>query len=162
MIFKVMSRRNASKYTYSTECVFDCIIISITDVGSFPNHFNKENKYVKAILPLQFDDVDYGQDNCITSEDARMIVDFVSRWSNKVNLVIIHCEAGISRSAGVCAALMKIFNGNDFEIFDNPRYAPNMSCYRSVLESYFGSYNSEEAEEKFWHNISVTKEHEGW
>lgn len=157
-----MNKRNACKYTYSPECIFDCIIISITDVGSSPNYFNKENKYVKAILPLQFDDVDYGQDNCITSEDARMIIDFVSKWINKVDLIIVHCEAGISRSAGVCSALMKIFNGSDFEIFDNPRYAPNMTCYRAVLESYFGSYNSKEAEEKFLHNISVTKEYEGW
>lgn len=162
MIFKVMSRRNACKYTYSPECMFDCIIVSITDVGSSPNYFNKENKHVKAILSLQFDDVDYGQVNCITSEDARMIVDFVSKWSNKVNLVIVHCEAGISRSAGVCAALMKIFNGDDFEIFDNSRYAPNMTCYRAVLESYFRFYNSEEAEEKFRHNINVAKEYEGW
>ena len=84
MIFKVMSRRNACKYTYSPECMFDCVIISITDVGSSPNYFNKENKHVKAILPLQFDDVDYGQENCITSEYARMILDFVSKWSNKV------------------------------------------------------------------------------
>ena len=157
-----MSRRNASKYTYSPECVFDCIIISITDAGSSPNYFNKENKHIKAILPLQFDDVDYGQKNCITSEDARMIVDFVLKWINKVNWVIVHCEAGISRSAGVCAALMKIFNGDDFEIFDNPRYAPNMTCYRAIFESYFRFYNSEEAEEKFRHNINIAKEYEGW
>lgn len=139
-----MSRRNASKYTYSPECIFDCVIISITNVGSSPNYFNKGNEHVKDILPLQFDDVDYGQKNCITSEDARMIIDFVSKWINKVNLVIVHCEAGVSRSAGVCAALMKIFNGSDFEIFNNPRYIPNMSCYRVVLEFYFKSYNSKE------------------
>lgn len=144
-----MSRRNAGKYTFSPGYIFDCIIVSITDVGSSPNYFNKGNEHVKAILPLQFDDVDYGQKNCITSEDARMIINFVSKWINKVNLVIVHCEAGVSRSAGVCAALMKIFNGSDFEIFNNPRYIPNMSCYRAVLGSYFGSYNSEEAEEKF-------------
>ena len=157
MIFKVMSRRNASKYTFSPECIFDCIIVSITDVGSSPNNFNEENKYVKAILPLQFDDVDYGQKNCITSEDARMIIDFVSKWINKVNLVIVHCEAGISRSAGVCAALMKIFNGNDFEIFDNLRYAPNMTCYREVLNEYFGKFNENEAKEKYQHNINIWK-----
>ena len=157
-----MSRRNAIKYTYSPECVFDCIIISITDVGSSPNHFNKENKYIKDILPLQFDDVDYGQKNCITYEDARMIIDFVSKWTNKVNLVIVHCEAGISRSAGVCAGLMKIYNGDDFEIFDNPRYCPNMSCYRTILETYFGNYNDKDAEEKFRHNVDITRKYEGW
>jgi protein-tyrosine phosphatase len=140
-----MSRRDASKYTFSSECIFDCIIVSITDAGSSSNNFNEENNYVKAILPLQFDDVDYGQKNCITSEDARMIIDFVLKWINKVNLVIVHCEAGVSRSAGVCAALMKIFNGSDFEIFNKPRYIPNMSCYRAILESYFKSYNSKEA-----------------
>ena len=161
MQFRVMNRRDAKRYTFSPNCVFDCIIVSITDVGSIPNTFNYTNPHIKGVCALQFDDVDFGEPYCITREDAEKILEFVSQRIDKVDLVIVHCEAGVSRSAGVCAALMKIFTGDDWEIFNKPRYCPNMSCYRSVLEAAFGSYDEKDANEKLRYNIAVWREANG-
>lgn len=134
MKFSVMSRKEAKRTSFNQD-IEDCIIISITDVDASENHFSK-NAHIKGILRLSFDDVDFGR-NCITKEDGRRILGFVREYLYSVDRIIVHCEAGISRSAGVCAALMKIINGSDMEIFNNPRFCPNMSCYRTVLETYY-------------------------
>lgn len=137
MQFKIMSRTKARRFTYAPECCFDCIIISITDPGSDPNRFCSYNSCIKGILRLEFDDVDSPEPLCITEKDADLILDFVEKYKDVADLVIVHCEAGISRSAGVAAALMKIYNHDDWEVFDNPRYCPNMTCYRTVLMQYY-------------------------
>ena len=76
-------------------------------------------------------------DNQITSaispDDAKKIVAFVKSWINHIELIIVHCEAGMSRSSGVCAALMLWINGDDTPIFGNAFFRPNMLCYRTVL-----------------------------
>ena len=156
MKFEVMSRTNAKKMSCIND-IDDCIIISITDAGSEPNHFN-DNSHIKAILNVQFNDVEFGDSKCITYEQANNILKFVNDNINNVSKIIVHCEAGISRSAGVCAALMKIINDNDSPIFENPRFCPNMSCYRAIMEAYFGSYDEEVADEKIKYNIDIWKE----
>ena len=72
----------------------------------------------------------------ISEEDAKNIVSFVKKWYNKVDTIIVHCNAGISRSSGVCAAIMKGMTGDDSQIFDNPKYVPNTTCYKVVLEEF--------------------------
>ena len=56
---------------------------------------------------------------------------------------------------------MHIINGNDNPIFDNPKFCPNMTCYRTVMESYYGSYNQKEADDKISHNIRIWREANG-
>jgi predicted protein tyrosine phosphatase len=162
MLFIVMNRRIASKITFNYSGDSDFAIISITDVNSEENVFDENNNHLVGICRVKFDDVDFGDKNCITSDDAKKILSFVDSKVGKVSFIIVQCEAGISRSAGVCAGLMKIYNGDDFEIFDNPKYCPNMSCYRTILETYFGSYNEEEANNKFLHNVEIAREYEDW
>ena len=66
--------------------------------------------------------------------DAVKVVDFVNMWKDRVGCIVIHCEAGISRSAGVCSALMVWLNGNDMEIYNNHYYHPNRLCRSLILE----------------------------
>ena len=132
----VMNRKDAVRYSYSPQNE-DSVVISIGDVESvyhdsiFPSIYNK----IRSVLPLKFDDVDGGK-NCITKEDAQMIKSFIERHKDK--LIIVHCDGGVSRSAGIAAALMKYYNGDDTPIFDNPKYYPNMLCYRTMLNKLMG------------------------
>ena len=158
MQFEVMSRRDAVKYT-KREHKESSIIISISDsYDFFPNFDNRHDNGVKSILNLSFDDVqeltgeskrylkkDEGiifdnltgvSYNLISKDDATKIVNFVLAWKDKVDKIIVHCNAGISRSSGVCAAIMKALTGSDKEIFNNPRYYPNTTCYKKVLEEF--------------------------
>ena len=88
------------------------------------------------ILPLCFADADrpgtdvYGRDagiqDLMSDKDAERIVEFLTRHPNVD--VIVHCDAGISRSSGVAAAILKYLTGDDSSIFDNARLHPNMWC----------------------------------
>ncbi len=149
---QIMSKSNAQKLSYKPD-IEDCIVISITDVEDTINKFHNNPK-IKSILRLQFDDVDKGKLNCMTEDDANKIINFVDRYINSVDTIIVHCGAGVSRSAGVAAALMLILNGSDKDVFNNGKYRPNMTCYRLVLESYFGKYGESIPEEKA-HNIAA-------
>lgn len=135
---EVMNRQQARKFTYASHD-FSTIIISITDVESLPNSFNHDSKNgVVAICPVKFDDVNRGGENCITREDAMKIAKFVMRHVNLktcVDHILVHCEAGQSRSAGVAAAILKFYTGNDMQIYGNPKYTPNSTCYSMVLEA---------------------------
>lgn len=159
MQFEIMNRSKAKRYSYKTD-IEPCVIVSITDVNSPYNSF-AANPNILGVCHLKFEDVDFGEPDCITPEDGKKIIEFINAYVDKVNKIVVHCEAGISRSAGVCAALMQIINGNDFEVFNNPRYCPNMSCYRTVLEAYYGSYDKEAADEKIAHNIRIWRVKEG-
>ena len=136
MKYVVMNRTNAKRYSFESH-MDKSIIISITDVDKDKVRFqhNPVNKIV-AVKHLMFDDVEQGEMNCITDEDAVTIVNFVEYWKNKCDLIIVQCEAGQSRSAGVCAAIMKAFEGDDWQIFNNPKYVPNMTCYWKVLNVF--------------------------
>ena len=159
MKLQVMSKAAARKYSFN-ENIEDCVIVSINNVSEPANQFNP-NPHIKGVCTLFFNDVEGDERDCMTREDADKIIAFINQYVDKVNHIVVHCEAGISRSAGTCAALMMILNGNDFEIFDNPKYSPNMHCYRLVLESYFGYYDKQAADEKYRHNIAVWRKAEG-
>ena len=155
MKYIVMSKKEAKNYTYKSH-EDRSIIISISDSTDYSLNLKitKQNN-IKSVLYLHFDDIDNinGYEikkdegfvvdihNCcyelISDEDAEKIVNFVNRHKDSVDTIIVHCRAGISRSSGVCAAIMKYLEGNDSAIFDNPRYHPNMRCYRTVLNKFY-------------------------
>ena len=133
--FTVMSRSAAKKFSYGN-IPEKTVIISITDVGSEDNRFNRQSNLVD-VCRVKFDDVEKGEPNCITKNDAQKIMDFMKRYEDIPN-VVVHCEAGVSRSAGCCAALMYVYNGSDMDIFSNARFCPNMTVYRTVLNTFMG------------------------
>lgn len=122
------------------------IVISIRDPDK--EKIFKEDEpipHVCAILQLPFwDEIDdeYG---CISEMQAEEIAHFVRTHIPFVSNIVVNCEGGISRSAGVAAAISKYFNGEDNQFFDyfHYRYVPNTTCHKRVLEAL---YNSEQRE----------------
>ena len=117
----------------SSDLITDCIIISIhsADVNE-PNI--AANEHIKNVLFLCFDDVLKGEKNFIDQPQAELINRFVDEYTS-LPLCIVSCDAGISRSAGVAAALSLIHNDSDEEIFSDPKFCPNMDVYRAILNS---------------------------
>ena len=132
MKFIVLPKEDAVKFS-SKKQDNRFVIISIGNVGDDEVVF-EENSKLMAVLPLNFNDID-GGDGSISAEQAQSVVSFVKEWENSVGLIVIHCSAGVSRSAGVCAALMLWLHGDDSPIFDNAFYKPNMRCYRTMLNA---------------------------
>jgi predicted protein tyrosine phosphatase len=131
---RVMSREEAKRFSYSVQQ--NCAIISISGVYAEDNKFAK-NPFIKGILRLRFDDVEVASVDYtpISITDAEAIVAFVEKVKDKIDMLVVHCYAGVSRSAGVAAALMAYYNGDDMPIFQNGKYSPNMLCYRTMLKA---------------------------
>lgn len=116
--------------------IYDANIISITSTGQKANIVNNG-----PTLFLFFDDV---EDNeiygfiPIQKDDVVAIVKFVNENKDNDKYFIISCDAGISRSAGIAAAISKFLNNDDSEFFNNKRFCPNMTCYRMVLNGLMG------------------------
>lgn len=128
----VLNRTRAIKYSYQPqEKTFG--IISISELADSVPNFHSSSQ-LKGLLKLQFDDVDQNKDGyyAMTEQDAQKIATFVKQCSSHFDILVVHCLAGRSRSAGVAAAIAKWKFGDDSEFFRN--YTPNMHCYRLVLE----------------------------
>lgn len=132
----VMSRKQANYYSYDNKNV-KTAMISITDPGSSDNNIKIDDCNVAFLLRCKFADVSDTKDNGITKEQAKQIATFVKKHYGNVEQIIVHCEAGISRSAGVAAAILKYFTNDDSQIFDSYKYRPNTLCYRNVLEALY-------------------------
>ena len=135
----VKSRRQAREESYFTRNqIGRKAIISISTPGDNYNTFCRENNSIKKVLYLQFHDIGMRDKEGIpiNDKDVEEIVEFV-HWCERARIeeIWVHCDAGVSRSSGVAAALMKYFNGDDSPIFDNPQYVPNSGCYFKVLKA---------------------------
>lgn len=132
----IFNRAKAHKYSYKPHS-HSSIIISICDTIREPCSFlrNPMNK-IKGILRLSFDDIDREIPGlvAISDDDAKKIAEFVGRYIDKVDRIIVHCEAGVSRSAGCAAAIIQHYYG-DTGILNNSDYSPNPLVYRKVLEA---------------------------
>jgi len=137
LVIEVMSREKARKFSFSSYNK-KIAVISISDCDkSSPNLNNNPKNGIAFQCKLHFDDVESGKENCITKKDAEKIIAFVNDIKDKTNLLIVHCEAGISRSAGVASAIMKFLYNDDTPIFNSPMFCPNMTCYRKVLNAFY-------------------------
>lgn len=132
MKIEIMSRQEAIQKSYVINK--DCVIISISDINSERPIF-AANHNIKNVLTLFFDDEE-GSIKGMDKNQARSVANFINKWKDKVSLIIVHCGAGISRSAGVAAAIGKYLNGDDTFVFNNHKYVPNRNCYRKVLNAF--------------------------
>lgn len=73
----------------------------------------------------------------ISIADAVQIKDFVIQELAKgITHLVVHCDAGVSRSAGVAAAILRATGLDECEILDNPSYFINARCYAYVLIAF--------------------------
>ena len=114
------------------------VVISITssrdDVARL-----RSNVMCRGVLRLSFPDAEatsplYPEATLFSREQAEEIWVFVHQHLLDVRRIIVHCDAGLSRSPAVGAALARVLNGDDAEFFGG-RYRPNMRVYRTLLET---------------------------
>ncbi len=111
------------------------VAISITDPGSEPAKLLEKNRL--SVLRLQFHDLDQpvlGSGDLFTPTMARRIIAFVIEWATHVDLLLAHCEAGISRSAAVAAFVSKALFHEDGEYFT--RAIPNRLVFGTLMKEW--------------------------
>ncbi len=64
--------------------------------------------------------------------EAKDIASFVSQKINEGKDIICQCDYGISRSAGLAAAILERYAHKGLEVFTDYRYTPNLFVYNKV------------------------------
>ncbi|MCK9459731.1 MAG: hypothetical protein M0R80_08840 [Proteobacteria bacterium] len=141
----VLPKSAASNFTYDKP--WACI-----SIGCEPGDWPKINKCQQVdLLQIAFADLDrplnqeestdYAESHkshklnpiLFTPEHAQQIWDFVEKNWDKVELLMVHCLAGASRSPAVAAAIALKKYENDNLYFQ--LYCPNRLVYRTLLET---------------------------
>jgi 8-oxo-dGTP diphosphatase len=138
--FHVLSRREVSVF----RSIHPYILISITNpAGIYAPLTDCKNR--KGLLQMQFSDISPGENGEVyldqilfDSNHAKRIVQFVNGFPDDV-MIVVNCEAGMSRSAGVAAALAKFYNGTDQEFYERRR--PNSTVYSTLLQTIMDPQN---------------------
>jgi len=111
-------------------------IISITDcdVEKEPNFI--QNQFLMGVLRLKFDDIENYEPGLIrfNSAIAVKILKFVEELKDDIDILVVHCLAGVSRSAGVAAAIDDLYIQSDKRWFMIKR--PNAHVYRTIINAY--------------------------
>jgi hypothetical protein len=121
----------------------DFILISVTNPGwkfvEVP-----ESEHCRGVLQLRFQDTSRKRPDKLyfKRKQALLIKRFVEK--NNVPIVISQCDHGISRSAGVAAALARV-NGLDVEwFFSQAGLIPNMFVFDRLLGVYHVKISDDE------------------
>lgn len=97
----------------------------------------KEGGNCLAALNIEFSDctpaLRIPGDSLMSKEDAQKIHDFIENLTKDVNLLIIHCQYGQSRSVAVAAAIFLVKFGKKLYEIDN---IANKYVYYQILETY--------------------------
>ncbi|MFI5340708.1 MAG: hypothetical protein ACHQ7N_12830 [Candidatus Methylomirabilales bacterium] len=112
------------------------VMVSITDPGSRPAALH--DPACVAVLRLEFHDLDElpgfgGAFVLFTPEMAAQVAAFVEQWRDDVSRIVVHCEAGISRSCAVASALALYFTGDDTR--ERQSGCPNALVYKLMTEA---------------------------
>lgn len=140
------SKKEISEYIHSIIIKF--ILISITgpevEGGKF---IDLKSEYMVDRLFLRISDTKRigwkkTEDSCYCDEEmVKKIYDFCKKYENEVDYLIVQCDSGISRSAGLAAALSKYYNNDDKVFFHSLRYIPNMDVYNPILKYFMEQKN---------------------
>ena len=124
----------------------DTLFLEVTDVNSqLKKDLLEEVNYDEKELFSKYKTL---KKHFFSPSHAKEICDFLEKYKD-IKIILVNCEAGVSRSAGLSKALEEYFNretvkkyGNKF---DNPnRYLPNDLFYK---------FTKQELEERFGQNV---------
>jgi predicted protein tyrosine phosphatase len=128
---------NEAMYKSIKQTTMRHILISIADDEKrkvdLKNVHN--NPYCKGIITQYFEDIEKPEEGYIlfSENHAEGILEITNTFVNVVDVLLIHCTAGVSRSVGVAAALSKLLNRTDDKYFKG---CPNFHVYTTLLKYY--------------------------
>lgn len=144
-------------------------IVSISSTDRNVPQF--DDKLAQRVLKLKFDDVlgrnDYKDAVPMSKEQAEEIVSFVSdiEGMDEPLPIIVHCDGGVSRSAGVASALLDLFGGFGIDgrsVWLDGKFMPNEWCYAQVMEAGGKPVTEEQLRSLVMDNISAINHRYDW
>lgn len=142
---QIMSKDEVTLFS-TKDLTEDYIIISINDTEYFTGI--SLNPHIKDVLTLWFDDIYLKEHELknlklMKKHQAYAIKTFINYHKDKVNNIIVHCTAGISRSGAVGCILARYLNGDDNYLLTTGRYIPNKHVYKLMCEVFRLEYSEE-------------------
>ena len=126
--FEVRSARNAE--FFRSDRPWAAIQISHRD--DFPVLYG-ENRV--GLLRLVFEDTEEAETpESFNPTLATELLDFVEQMWDKVDVFLVHCQVGLSRSPAVAAALCRIYYNHDGRWFES--IFPNRLVYQLLIETH--------------------------
>jgi len=125
----------------------DMLIVSINNVKDTSSYFEKEHENVKImhfgdyseemITLLNYSKEKEKENGVFNNEMAKELYEFIKRNKDK-NLAVLHCAAGISRSAGVGTFIQDLYGTQSFQDFKrkNPQIQPNLHVLNLLRKMY--------------------------
>ena len=94
-----------------------------------------EHSNIIDVLTLKFNDIDrdYPDYPAPKQEDFKGLKEFINLNKSRVDRIIVHCHAGISRSSACASAICKYLNIKDSFIWDSAKYHPNPLVFKLSL-----------------------------
>ena len=138
--------KDMSWYDDTIDMITDTAIVSICNTDKSMIHWfaDKHNN----VLNLDFDDVLFTDEEAgifaLNDEQAKILVDFFEEHKDVQNF-IVHCEAGISRSAAVAVCFVDFLHMNgkkDITLHKNYAFSPNPLVER-LLHREFVNRNTD-------------------
>lgn len=138
--------KDMSWYDDTIDMITDTAIVSICNTDRSMIHWfaDKHNN----VLNLDFDDVLFTDEEAgifaLNDEQAKILVDFFEEHKDVQNF-IVHCEAGISRSAAVAVCFVDFLHMNgkkDITLHKNYAFSPNTLVER-LLHREFVNRNAD-------------------
>jgi hypothetical protein len=139
-------------------------IISITTPED-PEAAIPENPRTQSLLRLVFDDLDRWVDPKHLKRDpvlfsrklARGILGYLERLPEEVEVLVCHCDAGISRSAAVGAAAAVFFGQSDIPFFR--KHCPNRLVYRTLISEMGNRNECVQGSPQPWEEVPEANRH---
>lgn len=143
MQFRVLSHFAAESYSPRVNRFERAVLIRITSLPQFLP-LKHEDEY-EDIIHFTFDDMleEYYNNlppdqaarmELFTEKHAQQIVNFFDKWKDQVDVVVVHCDAGISRSSAVAIALAEYSNSTEEleRMTTHNAYWPNPLVWRTI------------------------------
>lgn len=126
--FEVRSARNAEFFMSNRPWA----AISISSSNDFPA-LDAQNRV--GLLRLVFEDTTQaGKPESFNAIQATEILDFVELVWDEAEVLLIHCDVGLSRSPAVAAALSRIYYNDDGQWFNSD--FPNRLVYQLLVDEH--------------------------
>ncbi len=109
-------------------------LISISDPG-MPRPILADSSNLIDAIYLKFDDVEFERASMIpiNENQAKDIVAFAKKNWEEAELIVVHCNAGISRSSAVGKAISEIYQPDQVHYFDK-FFMPNVIVYNALMK----------------------------
>ena len=128
---------------YSKSRIYDLIEMGIPNNTAVISFSDTEEDYIDFpegtdVLKVAFYDV---RPHTVSKDhydkilpQAKDIAEYVYKKMKENKDIICQCDYGISRSAGLAAAIMEAYAGKGIDVFADYRYTPNQFVYNKVLK----------------------------